>query len=135
MRALKLLPLIILVLALLNSFIIVGPGQRGVVVRLGAVSDRVLGECFHLRIPFMESVVKMDVRIQKEQTETASSSKDLQDTHSTVALNCHIDPAKARRVYQNLKDDHTQRVIDPTVQEVVKAVTAPLHRGRNHHPT
>jgi regulator of protease activity HflC (stomatin/prohibitin superfamily) len=122
MRALKLLPLIILVLALLNSFIIVGPGQRGVVVRLGAVSDRVLGEGFHLRIPFMESVVKMDVRIQKEQTETDASSKDLQDTHSTVALNFHIDPAKANWVYQNLKDDYTQRVIDPTVQEVVKAV-------------
>jgi regulator of protease activity HflC (stomatin/prohibitin superfamily) len=66
----------------------------------------------------------MDVRIQKEQTETAASSKDLQDTHSTVALNFHIDPTKANWVYQNLKDDYTQRVIDPTVQEVVKAVIA-----------
>lgn len=85
MRALKLLPVVIVVLLLLNSYVIVGPGQRGVVVRLGAVSDRVLGEGLHLRIPFVESVVKMDVRIQKEQTGTAASSKDLQDTHGTVA--------------------------------------------------
>lgn len=124
MRALKLLPIVILAFVLLNSYVIVGPGQRGVVVRLGAVSDRVLGEGLHLRIPFVESVVRMDVRIQKEQTETDASSKDLQDTHSTVALNYHIDPAKANWVYQNLKDEYTQRVIDPTVQEVVKAVTA-----------
>lgn len=123
-RTLLILIGIIVLLMLLNPFVIVGAGQRGVVLNLGAVQEKVLGEGFHLRVPLVQSVVKMDVRIQKEQTETAASSKDLQDTHSTVALNYHIDPKKANWVYQNLKDEYTQRVIDPTVQEVVKAVTA-----------
>lgn len=114
----------IVVIFLLNPFVIVGPGQRGVLLKLGAVQDQVLGEGFHFRIPVLQSVVKMDVRIQKEQTESDASSKDLQDTHSTIAVNFHVDPARANWVYQNLKDEYTQRVVDPTVQEVVKAVTA-----------
>ncbi len=114
----------IVVIFLLNPFVIVGPGQRGVLLKLGAVQDEVLGEGFHFRIPVLQSVVKMDVRIQKEQTESDASSKDLQDTHSTIAVNFHVDPARANWVYQNLKDEYTQRVVDPTVQEVVKAVTA-----------
>jgi len=114
----------IVVIFLLNPFVIVGPGQRGVLLKLGAVQDEVLGEGFHFRIPVLQSVVKMDVRIQKEQTASDASSKDLQDTHSTIAVNFHVDPARANWVYQNLKDEYTQRVVDPTVQEVVKAVTA-----------
>lgn len=114
----------IVLIFLLNPFVIVGPGQRGVLLKLGAVQDEVLGEGFHFRIPVLQSVVKMDVRIQKEQTESDASSKDLQDTHSTIAVNFHVEPARANWVYQNLKDEYTQRVVDPTVQEVVKAVTA-----------
>ncbi|MGQ0657087.1 MAG: prohibitin family protein [Chromatiales bacterium] len=116
--------IVIVVVFVLNPFVIVGPGQRGVLLKLGAVQDKVLGEGFHFRIPVVQSIVKMDVRIQKEQTESDASSKDLQDTHSTIAVNFHVDPPRVNWVYQNLKDEYTQRVIDPTVQEVVKAVTA-----------
>ncbi len=114
----------LIVLFLANPLVIVGPGERGVLVRLGKVEEPVLGEGIHWRIPFVDGVVKMDVSIQKEQTEADASSKDLQDTHSTIALNYHIDPEQAHHVYQSLRKEYTWRVIDPNVQEVVKAVTA-----------
>src|SRR5512143_3157163 len=71
---------------ILNPFVIVGAGERGVVMNFGAVQDKVLDEGLHVRVPLMQKVIKMDVRVQKSQTDAEAASKDLQDTHSINAL-------------------------------------------------
>lgn len=114
---------LILVLVL-NPFVIVGPGERGVVMNFGAVQPEVLGEGLHLRVPIMQKVVLMDVKVQKEQVDADAASKDLQDTSSTVALNYHIDPDRANDVYQQIGWAFSDRVIAPAMQEAMKAVTA-----------
>lgn len=115
---------VLIIVFFLNPFVIVGAGERGVVLNFGAVQPTVFSEGLHFRIPFMQSVVKMDVRVHKSQTEAESVSKDLQDTHSIIAVNYHIVPDKANWVYQNIGKEYKDRIIDPAVQEVVKAVTA-----------
>jgi regulator of protease activity HflC (stomatin/prohibitin superfamily) len=116
--------LALIIVFLLNPFVIVGAGERGVVLNFGAVQPQVFSEGIHIRIPFMQRVIRMDVRVHKSQTEAESVSKDLQDTHSTIAVNYHILPEKASWVYQNIGAEYKERIIDPAVQEVVKAVTA-----------
>ncbi|MRR57716.1 MAG: prohibitin family protein [Deltaproteobacteria bacterium] len=108
----------------LNPFVIIGAGERGVVLNFGAVSPEVLGEGLHFRIPIMQKIIKMDVKVQKSQTDAEAASKDLQETFSTIALNFHILPEKVNWIYQKLGADFKERIIDPAVQEVVKAVTA-----------
>ncbi|OPX97811.1 MAG: Modulator of FtsH protease HflC [Syntrophorhabdus sp. PtaU1.Bin002] len=113
-----------MLLIFFNPFVIVGAGERGVVLNFGAVQPAVFGEGLHFRIPLVQRIMKMDVRVQKSQTDAESVSKDLQDTHSTIAVNYHILPDKANWIYQNLGREYKERIIDPAVQEVVKAVTA-----------
>jgi regulator of protease activity HflC (stomatin/prohibitin superfamily) len=115
---------VVVFLLLSGSLVIIGPGQRGVVINFGAVSPQVWGEGLHFKIPVYQRIEKMDVRVQKEQTEAAAASKDLQDTHSTIAVNFNIIPDKAGWVFQNIGRGYNERVIDPVTQEVVKAVTA-----------
>lgn len=115
---------LLIIVFFLNPFVIVGAGERGVVLNFGAVQSTVFGEGLHFRIPFMQKIVKMDVRVHKSQVEAESVSKDLQDTHSIIAVNYHILPEKANWVYQNIGKEYKERIIDPAVQEVVKAVTA-----------
>lgn len=114
----------VIVVMIMNPCVVVGAGQRGVVLNFGAVQDRVLGEGLHFRMPIVQKIVKMDVQVQKSQTDAAAASKDLQDTHSTVALNYHIEPDKANIIYQHLGEDYVSRIIDPAVQEALKAITA-----------
>jgi regulator of protease activity HflC (stomatin/prohibitin superfamily) len=116
--------IIIILILILNPFVMVGPGERGVVLNFGAVQPVVFGEGLHFRIPLVQTVIKMDVRVHKSQTDAESVSKDLQDTHSTIAVNYHILPDHANWVYQNIGGDYKNRIIDPAVQEVVKAITA-----------
>lgn len=114
----------IIVLMWMNPFVIVGAGERGVVLNFGAVQPVVLGEGIHFRIPIMQRVIKVDVRIHKSQTDAESVSKDLQDTKSTIAVNYHILPDKSNQVFQSIGIEYKERIIDPAVQEVVKAITA-----------
>jgi prohibitin 2 len=75
------------------------PGTKGIVLNFGAVQKIVLEEGLHLRIPVMQEIALMDVKVQKAETDAAAASADLQDVSSRVALNYHIVPDKANIVY------------------------------------
>jgi len=115
---------ILVFLLFLSPWVKVGAGERGVVLNFGAVQKNVLGEGLHFRIPIMQEVIPMDVKVQKAVTDAASASADLQDVTSSVALNYHVVPDKANVVYQTLGIDFKNRIIDPAIQEVMKAVSA-----------
>ena len=110
---------------ILNSFVIVGAGQRGVIFnRLSGVEEDVFYEGFHFRIPFVQKVIKMEVRTQKIEVAASSASKDLQDVTTTIALNFHLSPEETSNLYQTIGRAYRERIIDPAIQEGVKAVTA-----------
>ena len=107
------------------AFETVGAGERGIVFsKFGGVSDHVLDEGLHFKIPFVEDIIPMDVKVQKSQTRAEASSKDLQTVSSIFAINYHVDAAKVHIVFQEIGIDFKSRIIDPAVQEAVKAITA-----------
>ena len=124
MRPVLIIGAILVVFLFLHPWAQIGAGERGVVLNFGAVQENVLEEGLHFRIPIMQKVVPMDVKVQKSLTNAAASSSDLQEVSSEVALNYHIVPDKSSIVYQSIGIHFKERIIDPAVQEVVKAVTA-----------
>ena len=116
--------IVLFVLIFAQPWVTVGPGQRGVVMNFGAVQPGVMDEGLHLRVPIMQEVAMLDVKVQKAVTDTVAASSDLQDVTSTVALNYHLVPDKANIVYQAIGSSYKERIIDPAILEVVKAVTA-----------
>ena len=115
---------IVIIVVLAESIVIVEAGHRGVVLYLGAVENRVLGEGVHFVTPFVEQVVSMEVRTQKFQAEATAASNDLQEVQTVIALNYRIDPQEANKIYQILGVNYADRVISPTIQESVKASVA-----------
>jgi regulator of protease activity HflC (stomatin/prohibitin superfamily) len=71
-------------------------------MNFGAVQDKVLNEGIHFRVPVMQEITLMDVKIHKVVTDAASASSDLQDVALSVALNYHVVPDKANLVYQTI---------------------------------
>jgi prohibitin 2 len=108
-----------------TSVKIVDAGNRGVLLRFGAVdTSRSLSEGLHFVVPVRDNVVQMEVRTQKIVEDAASASGDLQEVTTQVALNYHIDPDNAQLVYKGLGLDYANRIIVPAIQESVKQVTA-----------
>ncbi len=124
LRNLIIIVVILLIFLLIKPWAQIGAGERGIVLNFGAVQDKVLDEGLHFRIPFMQEIKIMDVRINKAVTDAASASSDLQDVALAVALNYHIIPDKANIVYQSIGVEFKERIIDPAIQEVMKAVSA-----------
>lgn len=123
-RSMVIVGAVIVVLFLLRPWVQVGAGERGIVLNFGAVQKLVLAEGLHFRIPVMQEIVVMDVKVQKALTDAEASSADLQDVSSKVALNYHVIPDRANIVYQSIGIQFKERIIDPAILEVVKAVTA-----------
>ena len=115
---------IVIIVILSESVVIVQAGHRGVVLYVGAVENRVLGEGVHFIVPFAEQVIQLEVRTLKFQADASAASNDLQEVATVIALNYHIDPSKANIVYQQLGADYADRIIAPTIQESVKASVA-----------
>lgn len=115
---------IVIIIVMSESVAIVEAGHRGVVLYVGAVENRVLGEGIHFIVPFAEQVIQLEVRTLKFEADASAASNDLQEVATVIALNYHIDPNKANLVYQQLGSDYADRIIAPTIQESVKASVA-----------
>ena len=124
MRNLVIAGIVVVILFILKPWVQIGAGERGIVLNFGAVQDKVLSEGIHFKIPIVQTVEVMDVKIQKATTDAASSSSDLQDVDMSVALNHQVIPEEANLVYQTIGVQFKDRIIDPAIQEVMKAVSA-----------
>ena len=74
--------------------------------------------------PIIQKIKKINVQTQKEQVNATAASSDLQTVTTVVALNYHLDPNAVGKLYQEIGDDYKTKVIDPRIQDVVKATTA-----------
>jgi regulator of protease activity HflC (stomatin/prohibitin superfamily) len=115
---------IVVVVLLFGSFFTIPAGYRGVVLTFGKPSQLVAEEGIHLKVPFAQSIKKVEVRTQKIEATADSASLDLQDVQTTVALNYHVIPNEANNLYQNIGLSYRERVILPAIHESVKAMTA-----------
>jgi regulator of protease activity HflC (stomatin/prohibitin superfamily) len=118
--------LVLSLAALLKPFAMVKAGDRGVIFNKfkGVDTTRNLPEGMHFIIPLVESVRPMTVQVQKNTFNTAASSKDLQQVATEVVINFHLDPDNVARLYQEVGEDYISKLIEPSVQESIKAVTA-----------
>jgi prohibitin 2 len=105
-----------------TTFRVVGVGKVGIITQFGKItSERQSGAFF--KAPW-QGVHVMDIQTQKEQQSASAATHDLQSVDTAVAVNYHLTPDTARTVFQNVGADYKLRIIDPIIQESVKAITA-----------
>ncbi|MBJ7901492.1 MAG: prohibitin family protein [Cyanobacteria bacterium RI_101] len=116
----------LLVLISLNAFVIINPGQAGVLSVLGKAQDGALLEGLHYKPPFVSSVDIYDVTVQKFEVPAQSSTKDLQDLSASFAINFRLDPTQVvqiRRTQGSLQNI-VAKIIAPQTQESFKIAAA-----------
>lgn len=124
-----LIPIILVAITFLiglNSFIILNPGQAGVISILGQARDGVLLEGIHFKPPLVSVVDVYDLTVQKFEVAAESSSKDLQNLSARFAINFRLDPlsiVKIRRE-QGTLSNLVFKIIAPQTQESFKIATA-----------
>ena len=109
-----------------NSFVILNPGQAGVLSILGKAQDGVLLEGIHLRPPLISNVDIYDLTVQKFEVPAESSTKDLQDLKASFAINFRLDPIQVVEIRrkQGTLQNIVSKIIAPQTQESFKIAAA-----------
>jgi regulator of protease activity HflC (stomatin/prohibitin superfamily) len=115
---------IVVVVTLFGSFYTVPAGARGVLLTFGEADLQEKMPGIHVKIPLAQSVVLMSVQTEKYEADAGAASKDLQVVRTKIAVNYHISEGNIVNLYKNIGLNYGDKVIQPTVQEVVKASTA-----------
>ena len=118
---------LVALMLLWGSYVIVESGYAGVVRTLGAVEDEPFEEGFHMKIPFVQDVQQIDIRLRKSAKQATAASKDLQVVSTQVAVQYSLISVVMPKIYQNIgarADVVDTNVIDPAIMESVKAITA-----------
>ena len=124
-RNIKLLAITLLIIILLTSSVTtIKSGEVGVRIRFGKVVDKSTNEGINLKIPLIEKIQKMNVRVQKIEVETESSSKDLQEVEMKIAVNYRINRKEATGLYKNVGTNYSEIILEPAIEESIKAVTS-----------
>ena len=123
----RVVPIILIALAVIilatSLFYEVPAGNIGVVLRFSAV-DRVAYPGINIKLPFVERVVLMNVRTQKDEAQATAVSENLQVVTSIIAVNYHLDGTRAKEVYEKVGADYANIIVAPAIQNTFKAVTA-----------
>lgn len=124
----KIIPIaaVIIVIAIILSFsiVIVPAGSTGVVMTLGKVSDNVMQEGLHFKVPFVQNVAIISNKIQKQEVQANAVSKDLQTVESEIAVNYRVGLDSSANIYKNIGERYEEIVLLPAVQESMKSVSA-----------
>ncbi|MDB9527967.1 prohibitin family protein [Oscillatoria sp. CS-180] len=109
-----------------SSFVIINPGQAGVLSVLGKAQDGALLEGVHFKPPVVSVVDVYDVTVQKFEVPAQSSTKDLQDLSARFAINFRLDPSEVVTVRrtQGTLANIVSKIIAPQTQESFKIAAA-----------
>lgn len=115
---------LIALVVLIGGWTIVPYGTVGVTKTAGKLGAVTLSEGFHFKWPVVESVIKVNVQVQKAEAKATAVSKDIQPVNTDVTVNYSVNKASANALLQNVGTSYEATVISPALQEIIKAVTA-----------
>lgn len=122
--ALLILAAIIGLTVLLGSWYTIDAGERGVILRNGAVSG-VAQPGLGFKVPLIDDVVGISVQTKKiEWEKVAAYSKDQQPAEMKVSVNYRLSADKVAEIYTQFgsEDGVVERLIAPRVQEELKTI-------------
>jgi len=108
----------------LNPVFIVGPGEVGVTFNRLSGKTASYAQGMHFRVPFVHGVSTFDVKTQRIDIVAYSASKDLQKVEVEIVINTHLLYEKVNDLFIKVGKDYVVKVIQPAVNECVKAASA-----------
>lgn len=114
--------LLFMFITFMSSFTTVKSGEVGLKVRFGKIVDNSIEEGINFKIPYIEKIKKVNIKVQKVELETESSSKDLQTIITKLAVNYKVKGDMASNLYKNVGNSYEQTILVPAIQESIKAI-------------
>ena len=113
---------VLVIIVLFAGIKTVKTGQVGIKTRFGKVVGEELQAGIHFKIPFIEKINRINVKVDKAEVETEGASKDLQTVSMKLVVNYKVNPKEAKKLYKQVGSKYEQVIIEPAMQESIKSV-------------
>jgi len=109
---------------LFGSYYVIDPGERGVKVTLGTMSEHFIAPGFGVKLPFATRIWRVNVQQDTHEVEADCFSSDLQQIRIQLKVLYRIPEDSVVSVLRDYAGDPFEKLILPRVQEATKEVTA-----------
>lgn len=111
-----------IIILLATTIRVVGVGQIGIITTFGKISGT-NNSGLMVKAPW-QGLTIMNIKTQKEQQEASTASKDLQTVVATIALNYHLTPDTAKKMFAEVGSEYVGIIVSPILQESIKSITS-----------
>lgn len=108
----------------LAGFYIINPGEVGVKITLGKMSEAPISPGFGFKIPIITEIRHVNTRQTTEEIVSGCFSSDLQEVTLKLKVLYRIPDQSAVSMVRDYNGDPFQSLVVPRVQEAIKEVTA-----------
>lgn len=112
------------VITFFNSFTTIKSGEIGLKSRFGQIVSQTTQEGIQFKIPYIEKVTKVNMKVQKADITSSSATKDLQDVSISFAINYQLQADKVMDLYKTVGASYVETILQPATQEALKNVTS-----------
>ncbi len=106
------------------SFKTIKSGEIGLKTRFGKITETSLKEGINFKVPFIEKITKINIKVQKAEMNIEGSTKDLQIVNTNVAVNYRINQDKAPSLYKQVGNGYEETILNPAIKESIKSAIA-----------
>lgn len=112
------------VVFLIASCTQVDPGNRGVKVTMGSVSDEILPEGLHFHAPFVTYIENISIKNESKDIEMECYSFENQPIKFSTTVRYRVPPQSVLKIFKEYAGDFYKGIIEPKTKESMMSVVS-----------
>ena len=111
---------LIVVITVFSSFYTIKSTERGVLSTFGKISPGVIDDGLHVKIPFIQTIKKVNVQQKKFDGKENSYTRDVQTSEVQYTINYDLVRENVNNLIKNVGDDYHNRIVVPFIRSAMK---------------
>ena len=108
------------ILIFFSSFYTIRSTERGVLSTFGKMSDDVIQDGLHMKIPFIQTIKRVNVQQKKFDGKEDSYTRDVQTSEVEYTINYDLVRENVSKLMKNVGDDYHNRIVVPFIRSAMK---------------
>ena len=112
--------ILLAILIFFSSFYTIRSTERGVLSTFGKMSDEVIDDGLHMKIPFIQTIKRVNVQQKKHDGKEDSYTKDVQTSEVEYTINYDLVRENVSKLMKNVGEDYHNRIVVPFIRSAMK---------------
>ena len=104
----------------LSSFYVIKSTERGVLSTFGKISETPVPDGLHIKIPFIQTINKVNIQQKKFDGHENSYTRDVQTSEVEYTINYDLVKANVSNLIKNIGENYHERIVVPFIRSAMK---------------